>query len=221
MLWRIDRIDRGIFRVVESLVLKYVRRKKYTRHKYDLRIKMREIKVVVLSIIVFVCMPIDFALGGTSLVMTMFMISAWTFSLWGEIRLLNIAKSQKESYDILFSMRKNPIVYREMQEVLKILFSETQERRFFIIKLNSSILFFVVSILTLVLLFNAVDIGDAIFFYLVPTVIAEILDNYVDYVFDFDEPEMKDKKEKDSVTDLVMKKWRELVSLPKPGLFPV
>jgi len=109
----------------------------------------------------------------------------------------------KEAYDQLWERRKNPIVYQAVKEVTDHFANEPHHRRprQFALKINlfAGLLFIVI---------NPV---------LTPIYLLNIFNAYHEAIFDFDEPEKKEKKQEDWLTELQSTRWQNLIGALNPG----
>lgn len=192
----LKKIDIWIFALVTKIVVGWVKRKKFSQHKFDFFILMHgwEIAMWIVAILYAAITGIlQHKILAASLVvaiMSVFMVVAGT-----GFRLM--LKSEKEDYDILFARRKDPNIYKLVKEVNSLLYQKGWPRR--AIPLMVNIIAFVY-------------FGISSHSPVTPMFIFNIMHIYQNYIFDFDEPEKKDKKKKASLTEIMSARWRAITA---------
>ncbi len=186
------KIDDYILEVITRYVLKWIKKNKFIYHKYDLFIKVITWETAwwVFSVMYQAYNAIVKGLWISSTLMAILMCIIIAF----EFTKLRQLKSMKEEYDWMWERRKNPNIYKIVKEMCETLFEESRKMRQFSLKIN--IVFAI-----LMLIFNPI---------LTPIYLFLIISSYVNYIFDFEEPPKKDKKVKDSITDIAMRAWKQL-----------
>ena len=130
----------------------------------------------------------------------------WLFFIAMIVFLTYLKKKTADSYDKLFEMRKNPMAYKFYKELLETRFNESNGR-------FSRLMFFIFLIM-FVTVVNATsiefigDVWQSIQFNFLLLIC--IVDTYAKYIFDFDEPPKKEKKEKEELTILEMLNWKRV-----------
>lgn len=188
----LQKIDNFLFTHCENLTRRWVRKKKFKQHKYDLMLKIERLElsywvaywlftmgVAVVrhhAIALALIMPVAIMLVG----LAFFNMSA--------------TKDMKDWYDILFMNRKHPDIYKAVKEASENgRESSWPQRRIMIIAF-----------------FGIMIVQSFLVPFLVPLLIPALYRLYVTWIFDFDEPDEK-KKAKDSLTERAMESFRNLV----------
>src|SRR3990167_371719 len=122
-------------------------------------------------------------------------------------------------YDQLFAMRKNPQYYQMHKEVLEELFVKSRRRRYSTLGFLVGITILVVALLSMLAFAAGVytDVNTYVSAYLLINCGLSVLQSYIFYVFDFDEPKPKEKRERASLTEIALREWKNLIG----GLNPV
>lgn len=213
----IIKLDRLILDQLTSYIKKWIEKKEFKKNRVDFLILTEWVDfgaivlwATILPVVMFIVEG-DFIQAG---------VQAFIWSILSAIEYVHIQRlilQLKPIYDRWFSMRKNPDFYRMQKEVLEELFEKSRRERLGLHALALgtggffSCIIFVMSMVTddvahqfmaEFILFNAV---------------MSVLQSYIHYVFDFDPPERKEKKAKESMTELMARAWRELVE----GFAPV
>ncbi len=190
-----DRLDKYLLKIITLVVVYWVKKYKYKKHKWDFFIMVTEVEATY-WIASLVIQAYYYSVRSPK-----FRIGIWIlYSLMSCIVMaMQMAKVRsiqiiKKDYDWLWERRKHPVVYNSIKEVSEMLF-ETQ-KRFRMVHVS-----FIVVILLFSIPFNTV---------MVPIWVGFLLEAYKDYIFELDEPENKEKKQKDSITEIAMRAWKNL-----------
>lgn len=172
----------------------------HKKHKYDFFIMLHDwlIAYWVVVVICLVCYDMQSHRPGVAAIRGILLM---VFIGLGEGGRRQSLVYEKDGYDQIFARRKNPEIYNSMKEITALLFETGWGHRKFLIAFNIVLLVFV-------------SFGQPPIFF--PAIIFSLLQLYQSYIFDFDEPEKKDKKVTDSVTDIVFGAWKNLIG----GLVP-
>lgn len=195
-----SQLDDYLYQELTKIVVKWVKKNKYKKHKYDFFIMVHgwEIAYWVVAIMYMAWQTVSvthhywvtgfFAVFGSLLVFLEY------------LRYKDFS-DMKQWYDTLWLQRKNPVIYNSVKEVSSEIFQKNKKTRIFSIQIN------LFAILWMAFL-NPV---------LVPIYVFSTVFLYTNVIFDFDEPDEK-KKATDSVTDKVKEAWENLIRGLKPAL---
>lgn len=211
----IIKLDRYILDSLTSFILIWIKKRNYEKHKIDFKIQTQWIQLFMLLLFCITMPVIFYALIG-EIISAMLQVVIWGMAALIDYFFIQIAITKtKPDHDRLFSLRKNPAVYENEKRMSEWLFVETRKIRLSVSAFLIFILLFYVGLnLLLPYLFNSTQVFVAIF--LIVNSALAIIQIYVGNVFDFDEPEPKEKKAKASLTELVLKAWQEFIG----GLAP-
>lgn len=194
----LKKIDDWLFKATSAVVIRWVKKKKHKQHKYDFAIMIKGweaawwLGVLIWQIFNFLVKR-HVAAAIVSFVLMLVVAVLETFYFW-------IMKQAKHDYDIRFANRKNPIIYQIEKEVMQAVREATLEHR-----LMGIVVMFTLSVL--VLFINPL---------LLPIYLAGLLQMYISLVFDFDDPDKKEKEKKESLTEVALKAWRNLTGALNP-----
>lgn len=194
------KLDSLIFAAVSGIVVGWVKRKKFAKHKYDFFLMIHDWEIAwwcfVICYIAYkgaiVHHQIFLAVGVSA-----FLILLVGAGVVGKRYLLN---SQKADYDLIFARRKNPQIYNLVKEFNALIFENSYKQRVFMLVFNIAVLFYFIFELSPV----------------APIFILNTMWLYDRYIFDFDEPDKKDEKKKEPLTELLAGRWRQITA----GLAP-
>jgi len=129
-------------------------------------------------------------------------------------------KSIVETYTWLFENRKNPVIYRDIKNICKIIFKAREKseiKKLFYISL-AALFIIVLNLIWFIYIGTFKYLIWALFF--TWDILDLVLMSYINCIFDFDPPKKKRKKKKAKVTDLQKKRWSDMFkqpqALPKP-----
>jgi len=113
--------------------------------------------------------------------------------------------------------------YEFHKQYLEELFVSGRKNRFSMFSFSIGITFFVVFLFCFLSFFVKEVYSGGIFYvsaYLVLNLGFSILRQYIIYVLDFDEPKPKEKRQKSSLTEIVLREWHNLIGglNPKPAI---
>ncbi len=194
-----DKLDNWFIEVITKITVRWIKKHKYTKHKYDFFIVVTgwEMAYWVAQI------GFTFIRGSHSVSRSALWAGVMAFIILMEYLKLHQLQSIKQFYDELWERRKNPLVYKAVKDLVEHNKNETHHRkpRQFMIKmlLGTAILLGILNPL------------------ITPVYLFFVFSLYHECIFDFDPPDKKEKKVKDSVTDLVMNSWRNLIGALAPA----
>jgi hypothetical protein len=186
------KLDNWLFGFATKVTLWYVRKHKYKLHKYDFFIVVTgwECAWWVSQIIWQFTHDKEIGFGVFMFVAVLLLEVMKIFSL----------KLIKQSYDILWELRKDPMVYKVLKEVCEEKFKKGYKQRKVIVIMD---IFFLIALSFLLPL-------------LAPVYLFILFSAYETYIFDMEEPPRKEKEVKDSITDIAMKAFKDLTAPLKP-----
>lgn len=197
-MWK--KADDWLIIKTENMVKKWVKRKKYEKHKYDFMIL-----TLLIRAILFAMNGIYLAWDGFSHhqsgSMVVAIIVSFLIGVFIAFEYLNI-RDKKESYDYLFERRKNPTVYN----MVKAITDDRKENEYSFRKL-------IFGVLAVIIILSIISPSP----FIILIGITQILDAYVNCAFDFDEPEEKQEEKKESLTEVLAARWRETVGSLTPN----
>lgn len=193
-----ENIDKKLLDLVTWLILKWVKKHKYAKHKMDffLMVVGWEAAIWIASIIV------NFATGkrnGINLVVNGVILAAIT-TLEGAKYL--VLQKEKEYYDWLWEYRKNPNVYKATKEHCEHWFQAPHHKK----QRHIVLVFFLVFLVLLIVVHSVISIVYVSF----------ILSLYKECIFDMDEPPKKEKKAINSLTEITLRAWQSLTGSLNP-----
>ncbi len=214
------KIDRGILNLLTNIVRKWIKKHDYKKHKVDYTINVRKLTLALLFSFALLAPAIIFLMQGKYL-NAGFHVSIWSVSVgiayW---RLLKMVREEKPIHDVLFSLRKNPQVYNMEKEVLEFVFIATRRTRVSVAVFTLLIEWFFAVALVLIYFTAPVPVTTlplAVFFFINPFL--STTEQYLFYVFDFDEPEEKKKVAKENISEIFLRAWQNLIGglAPQPN----
>jgi hypothetical protein len=221
----LEKIDIKLFSLFEHFILKYVRAKKFTQNKYDLLSKLRLATTILFLVVAFVYCPISSFLLKASLTVKIINVlissSLYLIIVFLEYNshLKNILKSIL--YMPIFLQQKNPHINFKIQLTNKITFITERPFRYSLLKTELFIYFVFFLFIAFVFAVTKIYWSSIYIFSMVTFIyILNLMDNYINYITDFDKPENKKKKEKEkktSLTKLMQKLLDDLIRSLKPS----
>jgi hypothetical protein len=215
-------IDGKLFKLSEKIIMKYVKAKKFEYNKYDIFAKFRMITAIIFIAAIFIIGPLTAFFSPSKEVFFSFfsiIVDACIYGLMASLEYKGnlYHKLNSLDYQPLFRNRQNPIVYKYVRLKNKVSFLAKKKRRFFVLK-GQLTAYFVFFLLTFSCIFYVKNyfINILIFFIFSPSIFVSLLENYSEHIFDFDEPQVKRKKEKVfSLTKILQKVFDEMVGRTK------
>ena len=215
----IIKLDRSILDWLTEYIRAWIEKNDYEKHKVDYTIKIQRIRLICLFLMAmllpglwFIAMGKFFS-GG-------FHLAIWSISVgMSYYRLQKTIYETKPRHDIMFSARKNPAIYEMEKVVLEHVFIATRKTRILFMSLDFGVSWFLAVSLLLLWAFSPFPspyLITALYFTISP--IIELIDQYLFYVFDFDEPKPR-KRKKESLTQILLKEWQKIVEgfSPQPN----
>lgn len=197
----IKKLDKWLFDVISHVVVGWVKKKKFAQHKYDFFLMVHDYQIAYFVAVIFFIVSVDIykhhVQVGVIAAITLTVLLGFSEGM----RRMDMLDSKKK-YDIIFVHRKNPEMYNLVKELNQHLYERGWQYRRWVIPLTILFLVYVIS--------NHPPFVAPIFLF-------NIAQLYESYIFDFDEPEKKEKKQKDSVTDIIMGSWKNLIGTLAPG----
>jgi len=194
-----DRIDNWLIKFTTKITVQWIKRNKYKKHKFDffLTVTAWECAYWVAQFM------FTYVRGPHTVWVTVafvFIVSTIAIMEYLKIRML---QDIKVAYDELWERRKSPAIYQAIKELTEHYCKENHHR-----KPRQISIIFLGTFVILLSIFAPLVAPVYLFF---------IFSLYQDCIFDFDPPEKKEKKEKSTVTDLVMNSWKNLIGNLAPA----
>lgn len=192
----LSKIDKRIYAAMTAYVRRWVKKQKFQKHKFDFLIKVEKIEIGLwIAGIGWAVVRAHNVVASVPLALLGLLV------VWLAYGSLRHTERMKEAYDILFMHRKHPEIYQAVKEAMEAGFAENSKRRHLYFVVN--LLFFALNI-TLNPLFAAM-------------ILSHTFNSYILWVFDFDEPDKKEKEKKEALTEVMQRAFNDLVR----GLAPV
>lgn len=196
----IEKLDNLIFEKLTAYTRQWVKNKKYKKHKFDLFIEFAGYETAYWAAeIIFSMVRIAWSHGPIWLNI-IYIVFGSAVMIFQYIKTQDL-KEQKEFYDQLWLQRKNPNVYNAVKEVTEEMFQSRKQWRQRQLAIN-------LGLCGAMLLLNPL---------LTPVYGFMIVSQYYNYVFDFDEPEKKEKKATERLSDLLLGSWKNLIAGLNPA----
>lgn len=193
----IPKIDNWIFKKLSDHVIKYVQKNKYAKHKYDFFVNTKGWEIAYwVGALLFVMGRFILRHIIVGVVVDGIFLAILLVVNYFDYQVTLVAK---ERYDILWVHRKNPAVYNVVKETCQVLWEETTQIRRRVLTLNLT--FFI-----LMVFWNPI---------LAPVYLFIIAKPYINYIFDFDEPDKKEKA-KESISEVLLRSWQNLIGNINP-----
>jgi hypothetical protein len=217
-------LDKFLFKLVEKVILHFVKKSKYTRNKYKVQVTFKKWEVASLIIFVFVLYLLGSILDNdihTFLFTKIFFYLIFTFIIISEIIQLMNLMMKAVDYDEAFLRRKNPKVYKlyKIKCLLEFeLFKKIRAKTMFSYVVLTT--FFWAILILIWFPFNSIMSffwGSYLIFFALQE-LCFILDQYTKYVFDFDEPPKKEAEVKSlgKIMEQAFERMKDLVRQPSP-----
>lgn len=222
----IQKTDEFLFQISEMIILYFVKKNKYKYNKYKIMLFFKQINIALLILTMLFLTPLGIMFKNnlnTKELLTTQGILFFFFSLIIFFELLEYftLKKKESIYNPLFLLRKYPTIYKLVKSVTMFDFIVKKKLRFNMIKTRFIIYGFFYLIIIPLNLSNGLGLEDSFLLYFIISHFLIVLNDYLDSIFDFDEPDKKRKKAKEKITDLVRKRLEELGKvcnpLPKPA----
>lgn len=202
-----DKIDRMLLKFFSYFTLRWIKKHKYEKHKFDFCLQMILYEMGFYAV---------FAILGPIWSLRFHTLRGWAifpialFDLFIEYMTYKKVMIKKESYDWLFMNRKNPVIYQGVKSGMEELSKMFRNMRLAILAL-------LVSLMIVNIAVNIINPG-------IPIVIVYVLGTiyriYVDDIFDFDEPDEPRQVKKD-VTEITQQAFQRLADSVRLGPSPV
>lgn len=215
------KLDLKLFKLVEAYILKRVAKTKHKKNKFfimaDIEKKLFYFWLVVGPIysVLKVAVLGNFIYLGSGIAIT---------AIYASLAFLSykFMKAKGDDYEFLFQNRKHPIVYEGVKNATKQVFEINRSYRSFSLKLKAGVgvFLFIANIgviLTSPLMYSLFSMLFDLFIIFDILVVGTIY-LYIREIFDFDPPKPKKRKQKESLTELVLQQWKRL--LQNPGFVP-
>ncbi len=196
----LDKIDNWLIATITKLTVHWIKKNKYTKHHVDFFITMTGWECA------YWVAQYTFTLffKGTHSIGTSVIWGLVTAVIIGmEYMKIRMLQDIKQAYDELWERRKNPIIYAAVKDLTDHYINAEHHRK----QRHVMLIIFIIATIFLGIFQPLI----------VPVYLMFILNSYRDCIFDFDPPEKKEKREKDSVTDLVMNSWKQLIGALAPS----
>ncbi len=195
-----ESIDKWVFGLVTKLTLRWIKKNKYRKHKYNFftAVTMWEMSYWIAGILFLNISHLASHHDWGYVVIFSFLI---IFVATAESFKIKNIKDMANWYDTLWENRKNPQVYDAVKQNCELHF-----------ELGKKVRYWQLGFTILALIF--LSIFDPWMF---PLFLFFTFNIYHGEVFDMDEPPKKEKKVKSSVTDLVMGSWKNLIRTLQPS----
>ena len=204
----IEKIDKFLYKTFKRIVLRDVKKNK--KHKYWVVLKYKDLVLTLMVVFVlFMQFILIFYSSNNAIGLLLFVVWCAIFGL--EMLNRRLLKQLAELYDIIYSYRKIPEVYKSEKLFIKERFKEEKLKRYSSIKLYgvlSLLLFFMFTINLLVANENFLDSLSVtlLIAYLVINSFYSLFREYVTIIFDFDPPNKKGKKKENSKMTILQQK---------------
>lgn len=192
-----NKLDDKVFALVEKVVVKWVKRRKYKQHKYDFLLMLKKWELVAYLVLLPLCVFLALYFHRTSLFTIGFLA---VFLAWFGYMDYKMVRQMKENYDPLFMARKHPIVYQSMKALADDIYERDKKYREWMLLAN--------------LFMGGLNLVFVNYFIL-PLILMNILRLYIHAVFDFDEPD-EYKEAKKELSEVVKAAWQSLVGALQP-----
>lgn len=202
-----DKIDRGLLKFFSYFTLRWIKKHKYEKHKYDFCLQMILYEMGFYAVFV-VLGPIWSLRFHTSKGWAIFLIAL--VDLFVEYMTYKKFVSKKESYDWFFMNRKNPAVYQVIKSGTEELFEMFRNMRLAIVGLLLSLAIVNISI-------NIINPSTPI---VIVYLLGTIYRIYVEEIFDFDEPD-EPKQVKKEVSEIIKQAFQRLADSVRLGPNPI
>lgn len=218
----LKKLDNLFLKFTDRVVMFFVIKSKYKKHKYDINFSLTKIKIIFFIIMVYILPSIGYFIDD-KISNYVILIHFFVWSIVFIMILINYKSNYllARSYDLIFNLRKHPVAYNEMKKMTEAMYKKNEGIR------KDMNLIVLVLIFVIVYLFGILIISTGfglylsyIIFLLIDLVIFGTIDRYVFYVFDFDEPD-KQKKAKRELTKVVQEAFDNLVRGMKPSALPI
>lgn len=195
----LKKLDKRLISIVSKAVMSWRKKQKIPKHKYDFQIQLLTWKLMawMLNLMFIIFLGVEHKAHGL-LLSTSILAALVAIGSTVEYKL---ALKKKEGYDLIFDNRANPEIYSLVKDL-----AELRQRRDIKIRIICT------TIDMIMLIFNILVLN----FLLIPIFLLNIPANYIDCIFDMDEPPKKKQKQKVALTDLIAGRWRELVGSLSP-----
>jgi hypothetical protein len=205
----IENFDSWIHSKLTFAALKWIRKNKYQKHKFDLLLSLKYKFIYGMGLIV------SFWLGKS--------LAAHQWLLAGIISTgflmvilesidIPILRDISDDYTFLFMNRSNPAVYQAIKDLCERSFEQNRAYRELVLTLTSVFLF---TFLLLFVVTKSGFIGLSIF---LPANLFNLYRTYNSSIFDFDKPPDKPKEVKTKLTEVAMAAWQRLIGTePSPA----
>jgi len=175
----------------------WIKKHKFKYHKYDLRMMIRGWAITYWAatsiFLAFRMFTQHDNVSGTFMIV----VGVGIPMIMGSLE-MKLEKDRKNWYDEIWLQRKNPVVYRVMKHVVEQMWQEDYGFRKGLWAMEIGFVF-------LLMFTNP---------WLVLLTLEVLARTYIYHVFDFDEPEKKEKP-KESLTEITKKAWENLISNPQ------
>lgn len=213
----LKKIDRWVLDRLTEYVRRWIKKHDYEKHKVDFTIEVQKVKVVICFVFALALPVVMYFLNGRYL-QAGFHAMLWSISVGiYYFQLQNTIHKEKPEHDHIFSLRKNPAVYEMEKSVLEYVFIHRRKQRLSFIAFDFSMAWFLsAGVLALFLISPSSQPLSSLGIYFFISPVIHTLEQYLIFVFDFDEPEEKKKVVKESITQILLQAWQNLIG----GLFP-
>ena len=211
------KIDRWILNTLTQYVRKWIKKNDFKKHKIDFMLKVELIQIGVV-IIFAALLPATWYLIAGQKFSAIAHLTLWLLFTLFYLKGMNLTLSLKKWHDYIFALRKNPEIYEMEKQATEHYFIESRRRRMEGFAMTIGLTIFIsMMLLFLDLVLHQISANTLMVAYFLISNFLSILNRYILLVFDFDEPEEKKKVAKESITEVMLKAWQNLIG----GLNPI
>lgn len=193
----LDKIDKAILKLLTKIVIRWEKRHKQKLHKIDFFIMLTGWETVIWMCSIII--PQIYKHSVFSIVVSS--VLATGIGIMEAFKFMDL-KDQKVKYDQIWELRKHPEMYKAVKEWCDHNVNEDHHRRPRLTMLK----FFAVALILLTAVHSIVSL----------VYISFAFNLYRDCIFDLDEPDKKEKKATEKLTDVLLKSWQSLIGTLNP-----
>jgi hypothetical protein len=197
----LKKIDQFLFDNISKVVVLWVKKQGGKKHKYDFFLKLQSWKIYIWLPVMAYQPAVAFYAHKLPAYKILFLMGPMLLMIGLELFLYRILLEQKQDYDILFARRKDPIVYQAVKETCAWLWEKRASSRQKALSLQM-----------VAMVFFAVFNWPVTIIYIIL-----IISLYETFIFDFDDPDKKEKKKTEPLTETMLNAWKNLIGALAPG----
>lgn len=193
-----NEIEDYVFEKVSVVVMYWIRKKKFKKHKYHFKKLVRKIELFGFIAICVIQSAWEYS-QNHSIAVLIISSSLIVISTLVWIPMLRYDDRKIEWHDVLFQNRKHPLIYNIVKKTNEEKWE--RDRSFRKTLLVMDIVFFILQC--------SIQSPFAVF------PIFSLITSYIDYVFDFDEPEYKEAPKE--LTEIMKEQVRDILTIKRPS----